>query len=154
MGATVATPKDGLRVNRRKGPGSTASVLALLAGMALAQPAVAQQTGPSATSAARHIDFNIPAQDLNGAILAFAAKAGIQVFYDVSKVQGMHSAGVSGNLTPQDALASILTGTGLTYHFTGPKTVSLDRLAAQDEGHGGVAFAPLQGGGAGPPAYG
>lgn len=150
----VVTRQDGFRLNGRKWLGSTASVLALLAGMALAQPVVAQQAGKPATSAVRHIVFNIPAQDLNGAIQAFAEKAGIQVFYDVSKVQGMHSAGVSGNLTPQDALAGILAGTGLTYRFTSPGTVSLDLLEPQSESNGVIALPPLQVEGAGLPAYG
>jgi hypothetical protein len=86
---------------------ATVPALALLAVIILIHPATAE----------RRIAFKIPAQDLNGAILFFADEAGIQVFHDVSRVQGLRSNGATGNLTLQDALGRIFDGTGLTFRF-------------------------------------
>ncbi len=107
---------------------STASALVLLLAAAPGQPISAQQNPPPA-AASRRVTFHIGAQDLNGAILAFADRAGIQVFYDATRVQGMRSNGVSGTLTVPEALAHILAGTGVTYRFTGANAVALEQAA-------------------------
>ncbi len=112
----------------RQWPGSTASALALLLAAAPAQHVSAQQS-PLPAAASRRVAFNIGAQDLNGAILAFANRAGVQVFYDAARVQGMHSNGVSGTLAVPEALARILDGTGVTYRFTGANAVALEQAA-------------------------
>jgi iron complex outermembrane receptor protein len=118
---------------------SATSALALLAGALLmgttSIPASAQSAQPAPQGQTeRRLSFDIPAQDLNGAVLAFADKAGIQVFYDVSRVQGLRSNGVRGDLTAQEALGRILAGTGLTFHFTGAKAVSLDKATVDATG--------------------
>jgi iron complex outermembrane receptor protein len=122
------------------------AVLAFLAGAAVMRPASAQQQGqgqPPVTGD-RRVIFNIPAQDLNSAILAFAEKAGFQVLYDVSRVQGLRSDGVNGTFTPQEALGRVLAGTGLTYHATGPNAVSLERLVANDGAGGAITLSPVR----------
>lgn len=113
--------------------GAATSALALLTGTFLmgpswVNPSLAQSV--QAQQGQAQFNFDIPSQDLNGAILAFADKAGIQVFYDVARVQGLRSNGVSGNLTAQEALGRILVGTGLGFHFTGEKSVSLEKASA------------------------
>ncbi|MPZ11432.1 MAG: TonB-dependent siderophore receptor [Kiloniellaceae bacterium] len=77
--------------------------------------------------------FDIPAQDLNAAILAFAEKAGLQVFYDADKLRGLKTQGVQGSYTPEEALRLLLAGTGLEYRLTGGTTVTLEEAAAQDD---------------------
>ena len=155
MRVTPRAKRDCHAADGHKWPEVTVSALALLVSTALAQPATAQKSGPPVASPGQHITFNIPPQDLNGAILSFAEKAGIKVFYDVSKVQGLRSGGVSGNLTPQDALGRILAGTGLTYSFTSASAVSLERPPETNGGAGSVmALPPLQVEGAAPSGYG
>jgi iron complex outermembrane receptor protein len=90
-------------------------------------PAWAQAQGPAPASTERRLTFNIPAQELNGAILAFAEKTSIRVFYDVSRVQGLRSNGAAGELTPAEALGRLLAGTGLTFRFTAANAVELDK---------------------------
>lgn len=80
----------------------------------------------------QRIAFDIPAQDLNTAILDFAEKAGLQVFYDTEKLRGLRTRGVQGRYTPEEALGRLLEGTALGYRLTGAKTVTLQRAAAQD----------------------
>jgi iron complex outermembrane recepter protein len=147
MSVTAGARRDG---HRRKCLGAAVSVV--LVGTALAQPGTAQQPGPPV--AGPHLTFNIPPQDLNGAILSFADKAGIQVFYDVSKVQGLRSNGVTGDLAPQDALGRILAGTGLTYRFTATRAVSLEQLPASGQAGGAMTLPPVQVEGAAPSGYG
>lgn len=89
------------------------------------QPGVAQ----AGTAA-----FDIPAQDLNAALLSFASRAGVQIFYDVQKVRGLRSTSVTGTFTPQQALTQLLLGTGITFRFTAANSVSLDSAAGATPG--------------------
>jgi iron complex outermembrane recepter protein len=148
MSVTAWVRQDSHVARRRTWLGSSVGVLMLLAGPVLGQPATAQQAAqqaaPQSAPAGRHISFNIPPQDLNGAILSFADKAAVRVFYDVSKVQGLHSAGVKGDFTPQEALGRILAGTGLAASFTGTAAVSLERIAADDAADGPTTLPPIR----------
>ena len=105
--------------------GATSAAALLLGISGLAGNAVAQGTPKKVASQPVTIAFNIPAQSLNSAILSFADKAGIQVFYDTARVKGLKSSGATGTLTSQAALARILAGTGLSYRFTGPTSVTI-----------------------------
>ena len=96
-----------------------------------AQVDLAQAAPPTATDTTV---FDIPSQPLNSALLSFADTAGIQLFYDVTRLDGLTSRAVSGTLTPQEALAALLSGTGVTFSFTTPNTVTLQRAVVQEEG--------------------
>ncbi len=109
----------------------------LSAGLALA-PAAAQAQ-PAA------IAFNIPAQELNGAVLAFGQRAGIQVFSDAARLAGRRSGAVVGTLTPAEALGRLLAGTGLTYRFTGANRVTIVDPAAAGTAAGGGGEGELLG---------
>ncbi|SES02730.1 TonB-dependent receptor [Sphingobium sp. YR768] len=87
---------------------------------AVATPALAQAT-PAARS------FQVEAQPLLNAMLQFTEQSGIQVGYSASIGAGIQSPGVSGKLAPTQALSRLLSGTGLTYRFTGPNTVTLEQ---------------------------
>lgn len=103
--------------------GAVAAVFpAALAG----RPALGQEPPMLAQAATA---YDIPAQDLNTALLTFADRAGLQIFYDVTRVQGLRSAPLVGSFTPQQALAQLLSGTGITFRFTGPNAVSLEAPA-------------------------
>src|SRR5262249_5869470 len=105
------------------GKKASAAVLgaALLAGTvgALASPAAAQ----TATTQS----FDIAAQPLGSALIRFSERTGIQLFFDASLTRGLQSPGVSGSLTPSDALGRLLAGSGLTFRFTNATTVTLQR---------------------------
>lgn len=109
-----------------------ALVLAGSVGLSIAAgatPAFAQ-----ATPAVRH--FQVGAQPLLSAILQFTEQSGVQVGYSASIGTDVQSPGVSGRLAPSQALSRLLSGTGLTYRFTGPNTVMLEQ---GDNGGGGEA---------------
>ncbi|SFA93370.1 iron complex outermembrane recepter protein [Rhizobium sp. NFR07] len=96
----------------------TASILALTTGAVLA-PTSAEAQGTTGRVAAATVSLNIPAQDLNGALLSLADRAGVQVFYDTVRVRGLRSQGINGTFTAAEGLSRLLAGTGLSYSFTG-----------------------------------
>lgn len=90
---------------------------------------------PSAALAQQNtgaVAFNIPAQDLNSAVLAFAQKAGVRVLYDTARLRGVRSSAVSGTMTPQQALGRLLSGTGFSYSFNGPGRVTITAPQASE----------------------
>lgn len=111
--------------------------LGLLAAAALSSGwavsgAVAQQ--------ASAIDFAIPPSTLTSALTAFGDRADLQVLYAADLARGVRSPGVSGTLTPQQALPRLLAGTGLAFRFTSSSAVTIVRPSA-----GGAGGQPLDG---------
>ncbi len=91
-----------MRTNRSLlAAGTAAAALALFAAP---MPAFAQQ---------RTFDFNIPAQDLGGALRALARASGEQVIFQGSAVRGRRSSPLSGSHSVDEALRIMLQGTGL-----------------------------------------
>jgi outer membrane receptor for ferric coprogen and ferric-rhodotorulic acid len=99
-------------------------LLALAIGTALivATPAMAQAT--SAETATR--DFDIRAGALGSALLRFAEQSGLQFSVTSEMTAGKRTAGIKGKYTPEDGLRALLSGTGLTFRFTGPRTVVIE----------------------------
>ena len=115
---------------------ATASALALVIGsVAMPQVAVAQ-------TAQSQIDVDIPAQDLNGALLLLTQRAGLQIVYDADKVAGRRSSAVQGRVTPTEALSQMLVATGLTFRFTGGNRVTLE--PAPQSADGAVQLGPVR----------
>lgn len=118
-----------LRLRYLGGTATHAVCLGLLvaaSGAILPAPAQAQaQTSQAAGMAAARIAFSIPAQDLNAAVLAFAQKAGVRVFFDTAKFGGRRSSPVSGTMSAPEAMEALLRGTGLAYRFTAPNRVTI-----------------------------
>ena len=93
--------------------------------------AAAEQQAPAV--AERALDFAIPAQNLNSALLDFAERAGFQLVYDVSMVEGRQSAPLRGAFTPREGLDRLLSGTGITWQLNGANTVSLATAEENEE---------------------
>ncbi len=79
---------------------------------ALGLPAVTE--GAPVAKSSEHMEFNIPSQPLATAIVAFGARAGMQVLYDSSLARGFRSSAVKGTFTPDEGLLILLVGTNLT----------------------------------------
>ncbi len=76
----------------------------------------------------QHVAFDIPAGPLSGALAAFGRQAGLQVTYLPEIVSDKSTGGVSGNVAPRDALDRLLQGSGLSYRFSGARTITIERL--------------------------
>lgn len=122
--------------------GASVSARAVVAGLtftllasAAAVQAMAQE--PSAKGArASSMAFSIAPGPLGAAITRFGDAANLQVLYPADLVRGRSTAGVSGTLTREAALAQLLAGTGLSYRFTSANTVTISDPIA---GAGGAA---------------
>jgi iron complex outermembrane recepter protein len=86
--------------------------------------------GTAFAQSAAQPSFSVPAGPLNRALTTFGRQAGLQVTYLASIAAGKNSPGVSGPLSREQALARILQGTGLTYSFTNPTTVTISQPSA------------------------
>ncbi len=90
-----------------------------------AATAAAQTTAPGsaatgsaqARGAAR--TFDIPAQPLTNAIGAFSRQSGLQVTLASATARGITANAVKGSFTPEQALAQLLRGTGVSFRLTG-----------------------------------
>ena len=122
------------------------SLSALMLGVAtpLASPAKAQTPATASeteTSAAR--SFAIAPQALDTALDAFSEATGISFAYASGELAGLRSPGASGPMTPRDALAQLLAGTGVSYRFSGARTVTLTRGGTNVRNDGPIEAGPL-----------
>ncbi|WP_404482445.1 TonB-dependent siderophore receptor [Novosphingobium sp. BL-52-GroH] len=100
----------------------TACAAALAVGsIAVPNAALAQ------TASARQFDLDIPAQDLNTALLVLTQRASLQIVYEADKVAGRRSTAVKGRMAPIEALSRLLTGSGLTFRMTGANRVTIEQ---------------------------
>ena len=83
----------------------------LFAGAALATVAGVAQ---AQTPAPAQINFSIAPGPLGGALNAYASQAGRQLMFTSDQVAGRRTQGLSGRMTPDEALNRLLSGSGLT----------------------------------------
>ncbi|MGV8938563.1 MAG: TonB-dependent siderophore receptor [Allorhizobium sp.] len=69
--------------------------------------------------------ISVPAGSLDAALSTFGTTSGVQVLYDAGLTRGRTSPGVSRAHSAEAALGQILSGTGLSYRFTGPTSVTI-----------------------------
>lgn len=88
--------------------------------------ALAVTAMPSQAQAQETRSYNIPAGPLSQALTRFADESGLALVYPASIAEGHTTAGLSGSFNPADALSRLLAGTGLSFRFTGEKTVTIE----------------------------
>jgi iron complex outermembrane receptor protein len=71
------------------------------------------------------VDFNIAPQPLGTALNAFAETTSWQISVPTELVTGRTSPGISGSHQPEEALQTLLVGTGLTYRLTDANAVTI-----------------------------
>ncbi len=92
----------------------------------LAVPSVAyaqQASGAAATS--QPANFAIPSQSLSSAINAFSRTTGWQVGFPASLNRSTTTRPVTGTMSPQQALQTMLAGTGIKVRITGARSAAL-----------------------------
>lgn len=80
---------------------------------------------PAAPAGREAILFDIPAQPVASALDAYSAQAGIFFLYQTELVANRRTSGVRGRFSPEEALETLLSGTGLAYEFTTADTIAL-----------------------------
>ncbi|HEY8509267.1 MAG TPA: STN domain-containing protein, partial [Steroidobacteraceae bacterium] len=67
----------------------------------------------------------IPAQDLGSALQMLAQSRDLQVLYFSELVKDVRTGGASGELTVEEALTQLLSGTGLTFRFVDDRAITI-----------------------------
>ncbi|MCJ8055195.1 TonB-dependent receptor [Shinella curvata] len=80
--------------------------------------------------------YNIPSQPLSSALVSFARVSGLKIAYPATLTEGKTSSAAIGPYTRPGALEQILSGSGLSYSFTGDNAVTVfdPRQANTDAG--------------------
>ncbi|KAF0099827.1 MAG: ufrA [Rhodospirillaceae bacterium] len=78
--------------------------------------------------APRTASFDISAQPLAAALTSFGRQARLQVVFDAGAVAGKSTAGVSGTMTVEQALQRLLSGTGATFRYSSPTSVTISSM--------------------------
>ena len=102
----------------------TAALVASVAALSIVpgQQALAQQ---STTGRVQPGTYNIPAQPLSSALASFARNSGLKIAYPAALTRGKTSSAAVGPYTRTGALQQILSGSGLSYSFTGDDAVTV-----------------------------
>ena len=79
------------------------------------------------------IDFAIPAQRADEAIITFANQAELTVVFPYNKVRHISANEVSGNYTPQHAIKKLLEGTGLSAHIVDNTRIKIVPIGERDK---------------------
>ena len=77
------------------------------------------------------VPFDIRAQPLNQALVAFAVQADLSIGDAGIDLTGLVARPVKGNFTPSQALTALLAGTGYDYTWLDPQTVQIRRATPQ-----------------------
>ncbi|MES2452020.1 MAG: TonB family protein [Pseudomonadota bacterium] len=109
---------------------------ALLAGLGGGALLVARASGAAAERPAKVYLFNLPAQLLKGALVAYSAIVGAQIIYDSRLVAGRQGREVIGLFTADTALRMLIEGTDLLIRHTSVHDIALVP-ASQHGGLGG-----------------
>ncbi|MGU3495733.1 TonB-dependent receptor domain-containing protein [Xanthobacteraceae bacterium A53D] len=106
-------------------------LLATTAALMLTPPGIVlAQTAAQSQPAVRH--YAVPAGALAPALNRFAEASQIQLIYNGAVTRGLQTGGLNGAFTPQQALAQLLAGSGLTYRFTSPGVVTISGAGSAD----------------------
>ena len=126
------------RLTLARAPLFTSAALASV--MLIATPAMTQDAAFVATSRVELAQtgetqsFSIAPQPLVSALDQFSEQTGVAFAYTASQLEGLQAQGITGTFTPRAALTQLLTGTGVTFEFTGAYTVAIKKPEQQDSG--------------------
>ena len=106
------------------------SMCTALAGFSITIGTTADAAAPQREAAGgavsdREVNFDIPAQPLAGALLAFSAQTGLQVLTSGTTLPSGDTSAITGRFTITRALSALLDGTGLQYRTVSDTTITL-----------------------------
>lgn len=85
--------------------------------------------------------IEIPAGELATALRMLAAQAGVEFFYQSELVKGLHTDGVTGVLSAEEAVAKLLEGTSLTLQVDSSGAMLIGRAPVAPKPEGGDSSA-------------
>ncbi|AOE85329.1 amino acid ABC transporter substrate-binding protein [Pseudomonas sp. TCU-HL1] len=93
--------------------------------------AIALAVGSLGAEAAERTEVHIPAQSLAGALGQLGQQTSLQLFFSPDLVAGKQAPAVDGNLLPEEVLATLLQGSGLTFDLA-DGTAILRRVSSEE----------------------
>ncbi len=105
------------------GLAASASLAGLAGGVLFIAPeqADAQGSQPSQSELSEKVhQFDIAPGPLSDVVSAFERATGVHVTFAINSIGSIHSQGVSGSFTAEQALYAIVTGTGIRFRVTSP----------------------------------
>ena len=99
------------------------TLLASLAGRFHATAHAAPATAPNTSVSTRQVNVAVPAQDLDQALTQFADQADLHLLFTSAEVAGLHSPALDGQMSIEQALQTLLAGSGLNWQFSDARTV-------------------------------
>jgi hypothetical protein len=97
----------------------------VLRGLLLGLALVGQQAPAASNALDREVEFNLPRQQVEYALLGFSEQAHVQVLTASTAIPDQQTAPVSGRMRIRAALDSILRDTGLGYSMAKDDTVTI-----------------------------
>jgi len=94
-------------------------------GVSLLAAAPAAEAQQASAAQGNTVNFNIPAQPLTSALSAFARQSGVKLAYPASLTAGKSAPALSGQYTRDAALSQLLSGSGLSFSFTGSNVATI-----------------------------
>ena len=110
----------------------------IAAAVAVACLSIATVSIAENAEAAMRRPTHIPEQPLDSALQALAKERNLQMIYPYEIVGQLRTRGANGDLTFEEAIASLLSGTGLAYRYLDEKTVTIVPLATAPSAASGV----------------
>ncbi len=108
------------KVRGRRPLGLLSSTIVIAAGISFPAPQAAV-----AQTASQTYQFDISAKPIRQALHDIVRASNLDVVFLETPSASAVGNPVHGTLTPQQAIAGLLNGTGLSYHFTGPNAVTI-----------------------------
>ncbi|WP_245648792.1 STN domain-containing protein [Sphingomonas sanxanigenens] len=93
----------------------------------LAAALIASTALAAAPAQAVTIYFDVPAQSLGQALIAFSKQAKVKIVYPAAKIRGVTAPSVRGTMTRQEALGRLIAGSGLRVVGDDGQVVALAR---------------------------
>lgn len=67
---------------------------------------------------AEEFDFSLPAQDLAVSLDSLSSQSHVRLMYSPEAVKGLRAPALNGHMAPEQAIAKLLEGSGLTWSAT------------------------------------
>ena len=126
--ALINTQPTPLILSARQ-PSLSIAISSICAGLLIlaALPQSAKANQPATSSTEKKQTFAISAGSLSDSLLALSQATGQKVLFDANLVRGLSSQGLKGQYSPQQALQTLLIGTGLQAKTTDSGSISLEK---------------------------
>lgn len=82
-------------------------------------------SNPLYAAADEIVNFNIPSQTLNEALIELSTQSGIQIFYTDVTLSSIMAPQVIGPMTTSEAISGLLAGSGYIFEFTNTQTIRI-----------------------------